>query len=46
MEVSWTNVTANIPDLPKWGNIANIEIPRYQKERHISTVDLHQMGEF
>jgi len=43
---SWTNVTANIPDLPKWGTIANIEISRYQKGTSYITVDLHQMGDF
>ena len=43
---SWTNVTANIPDLPKWGTIANIEISRYKKGTSYITVDLHQMGDF
>ena len=43
---SWTNLTANIPDLPKWGTIANIEISRYKKGTSYITVDLHQMGDF
>jgi hypothetical protein len=43
---SWTNVTQNIPDLPKWGTIANIEPSRYTKGTVYITVDLHQMGDF
>lgn len=43
---NWTNVTANIPDLPKWGTIANIEVSRYKKGAAYLTVDLHQMGDF
>ena len=43
---NWTNVTANIPNLPKWGTIANIEPSRYQKGTVYITVDLHQMGDF
>jgi hypothetical protein len=40
------NVTRNIPDLPKWGTIANIEPSRYTKGTVYITVDLHQMGDF
>jgi photosystem II stability/assembly factor-like uncharacterized protein len=43
---SWSNVTANIPNLPKWGTIANIEVSRYKKGTAYITVDLHQMGDF
>ncbi|NNE03202.1 MAG: glycosyl hydrolase, partial [Eudoraea sp.] len=43
---NWTNVTQNIPDLPKWGTIANIEPSRYAKGTVYITVDLHQMGDF
>ena len=43
---NWANVTANIPDLPKWGTIANIEVSRYKKGAAYITVDLHQMGDF
>lgn len=43
---TWTNVTSNIPDLPKWGTIANIEASRYKKGSAYITVDLHQMGDF
>ncbi|MGB3144790.1 MAG: glycosyl hydrolase, partial [Maribacter sp.] len=42
----WTNVTANIPNLPKWGTIANIEVSRYKKGTAYITADLHQMGDF
>lgn len=43
---NWMNVTMNIPDLPKWGTIANIETSRYKKGSVYITVDLHQMGNF
>lgn len=43
---NWTNVTSNIPNLPKWGTIANIEPSRYKKGTAYITVDLHQMGDF
>jgi len=43
---NWTNVTANIPNLPKWGTIANIEVSRYNKGTAYITADLHQMGDF
>lgn len=43
---TWTNLTKNIPNLPKWGTIANIEVSRYKKGSAYITVDLHQMGDF
>jgi len=43
---TWTNVTQNIPNLPKWGTIANIEVSRFKKGTVYITVDLHQMGDF
>ncbi|MFT6796303.1 MAG: hypothetical protein ACJART_001442, partial [Maribacter sp.] len=43
---NWVNLTANIPDLPKWSTIANIELSRYKKGTAYITVDLHQMGDF
>ncbi|WP_350284183.1 glycosyl hydrolase [uncultured Croceitalea sp.] len=43
---NWTNVTGNIPNLPKWGTIANIEVSKYKKGTVYITVDLHQMGDF
>lgn len=43
---NWKNLTANIPDLSKWGTIANIFPSKYQKGTAYLTVDLHQMGDF
>jgi len=43
---NWENVTANIPDLPPFGKISNIEISRYKKGTAYITVDLNQMGNF
>ena len=43
---TWTNLTANIPDLPKWGTIANIQPSKHQKGTAYISVDLHQMGDF
>ena len=43
---NWKNLTANIPDLPQWGTIANIQPSRYDKATAYITVDLHQMGDF
>lgn len=43
---NWENLTANIPDLPKWGTIANIQPSRYDKATAYISVDLHQMGDF
>ena len=42
----WTNVTKNIPNLPEWGTISNIEVSRYKKGTAYITVDLHHMGNF
>lgn len=43
---SWSNLTDNIPDLPPWGTIANIEPSKHKKGTAYITVDLHQMGDF
>jgi photosystem II stability/assembly factor-like uncharacterized protein len=43
---SWTNVTENIPDLPPWGTISNVEPSRFEAGRAYVSVDLHQMGDF
>ncbi|HET9399559.1 MAG TPA: hypothetical protein VFO34_01290 [Candidatus Acidoferrales bacterium] len=40
----WTNVTANIPGLPAWGTVDNIEASRYQAGAAYITVDFHQMN--
>ena len=43
---SWENVSPNIPDLPEWGTISNIEISKHKKGTAYITVDLHHMGNF
>lgn len=42
--VSWTNVTANIPDLPVWGTISNIEPSQFKAGKAYISVDFHQMN--
>ena len=39
---NWTNVTGNLPNLPVWGTIANIEPSRYDTGTAYLTVDGHQ----
>jgi photosystem II stability/assembly factor-like uncharacterized protein len=39
---TWTNVTANIPGMPEWGTISNIEPSRYDAATAYLTVDAHQ----
>jgi photosystem II stability/assembly factor-like uncharacterized protein len=41
---NWTNVTANIPNLPEWGTVSNIEASRYAAGKAYITVDFHQMN--
>ncbi len=41
---TWTNVTANIPNLPPWGTVSNIEPSRYQAGTAYLTVDFHQVN--
>jgi len=43
---TWSNVTENIPDLPPWGTVGNIEVSRFDEETAYISVDLHQMGNF
>src|SRR5690348_168752 len=40
----WTNVTPNIPNLPEWGTVSNIEASRYAAGKAYITVDFHQMN--
>ncbi|MCZ6918548.1 MAG: sialidase [Gemmatimonadetes bacterium] len=40
----WTNVTANIPDLPPWGTVSNIEPSRFDAGTAYITVDFHQVN--
>lgn len=41
---NWTNVTKNIPDLPEWGTVSNIEPSRHAAGTAYMTVDFHQMN--
>jgi photosystem II stability/assembly factor-like uncharacterized protein len=41
---TWSNVTANIPNLPPWGTVGNIEPSRYDAGTAYLTVDLHQVN--
>src|SRR4030095_9118560 len=41
---NWTNLTANIPNLPKWGTISNIEPSRFNAGTAYLTVDFHQVN--
>ncbi|HET7259032.1 MAG TPA: hypothetical protein VFI75_04885 [Candidatus Acidoferrum sp.] len=41
---NWTNVTKNIPNLPEWGTVSNIEASHYDAGTAYITVDFHQMN--
>jgi photosystem II stability/assembly factor-like uncharacterized protein len=41
---TWTNVTKNIPNLPPWGTISNIEPSRFDAATAYITVDFHQVN--
>ncbi len=41
---NWINVTKNIPNLPPWGTVSNIEPSRYEAGTAYLTVDFHQMN--
>jgi len=41
---TWINVTKNIPGLPAWGTVSNIEPSRYEAGTAYLTVDFHQMN--
>jgi photosystem II stability/assembly factor-like uncharacterized protein len=40
----WTNVTGNIPGLPRWGTVSNIEPSRHDNGAAYVTFDLHQVN--
>ena len=42
--VHWNNVTSNIPNLPPWGTVSNIEPSRYDAATCYITVDFHQVN--
>ena len=41
---TWKNVTKNIPNLPEWGTISNIEPSRYNAGTAYISVDFHQVN--
>jgi photosystem II stability/assembly factor-like uncharacterized protein len=41
---TWTNITANIPNLPPWGTVSNIEPSRYAAGAAYIAVDFHQVN--
>ncbi len=41
----WTDVTANLPNLPPSGTVSNIEPSRHAKGAAYLTVDRHQLGD-
>jgi len=41
---NWTNVTKNIPNLPEWGTVSNIDASRYDAGTAYISVDFHQMN--
>lgn len=41
---NWTNVTKNMPNLPQWGTVSNIEPSRYEAGTTYLTVDFHQVN--
>ena len=41
---NWTNVTKNIPNLPPWGTVSNIEPSRFDAGTAYITVDFHQVN--
>jgi len=43
--MSWTDVTPNIPGMPEWGTVSNVEASRYEAGAAYITVDAHQLGD-
>ena len=41
---NWINVTGNIPKLPEWGTVSNIEASRFNAGTAYITVDFHQVN--
>ncbi|MFC1660721.1 WD40/YVTN/BNR-like repeat-containing protein [Gemmatimonadota bacterium] len=41
---NWTEVTENIPDLPPWGTVSNIEPSRHDAATAYISVDFHQVN--
>ncbi len=43
---NWTEVTANVPDMPVDGVVRNIDASRWDAGRAYMTVEAHQVGDF
>jgi len=43
---TWENVSGNLPGLPEYGQVSNIEPSRFDAGTAYAAVDLHQMGDF
>jgi photosystem II stability/assembly factor-like uncharacterized protein len=43
---TWTNVTDNIPDLPEYGVVRNIDASKWDAGKAYLTVEFHQVGNF
>jgi len=43
--LDWENVTPNLPELPEWGTISNIEPSPHDASVVYLTVDFHQIGD-
>jgi photosystem II stability/assembly factor-like uncharacterized protein len=41
---TWTNVTKNIPNLPAWGTVGNVEPSRYDAGGAYVAIDFHQVN--
>jgi len=41
---NWTNVTKNIPNLPPWGSVGNVEPSRHDTGTAYIAVDFHQVN--
>jgi photosystem II stability/assembly factor-like uncharacterized protein len=41
---TWTNLTSNIPNLPPWGTVSNIEPSRHAAGAAYISVDFHQVN--
>jgi photosystem II stability/assembly factor-like uncharacterized protein len=43
---NWTNVTKNIPNLPPWGTVMNVEPSHFDAGTAYIAVDLEQVGDY
>jgi photosystem II stability/assembly factor-like uncharacterized protein len=43
---TWTNATANIPKLPPWGKVSNIEPSHFDAGTAYLALDLHELDDF